>query len=153
MRRFKMMSGLLAVALAAVALAVPSVASAVSTDLTAANVVPGPGDPGASGFAVFTLHPRQSEVCFDTGLTGLSEQFGLPAIVSYIHKAPVDASGPIVMTLYGPLTGSSFFVTDYCIQGVDRRLVGALGKHPSRYYMDVASTQYPLGAVRGQLHQ
>ena len=136
----------------AVALAVAGVASAenggrpLSTTLTGANEAPGPGDPNATGEADLRLNQGQRRVCFDVSWADVD------GVVSagHIHIAPVGVPGPIVVPLF---TGSfaSTDATSGCVQDVDRSLIKAIRKHPSAYYVNVHSTDFPDGAVRGQL--
>jgi hypothetical protein len=136
----------------AVALAVAGVASAenggrpLSTTLTGANEAPGPGDPNATGEADLRLNQGQRRVCFDVSWADVD------GVVSagHIHIAPVGVPGPIVVPLFtGSFAGTD--ATSGCVQDVDRSLIKAIRKHPSAYYVNVHSTDFPDGAVRGQL--
>jgi hypothetical protein len=136
----------------AVALAVAGVASAenggrpLSTTLTGANEAPGPGDPNATGEADLRLNQGQMRVCFDVSWADVD------GVVSagHIHIAPVGVPGPIVVPLFtGSFAGTD--ATSGCVQDVDRSLIKAIRKHPSAYYVNVHSTDFPDGAVRGQL--
>jgi hypothetical protein len=136
----------------AVVLAVASVATAgnggrpLSTTLTGANEAPGPGDPNATGEADLRLNQGQRRVCFDVSWADVD------GVVSagHIHIAPVGVPGPIVVPLFtGSFTGSD--AISGCVEDVDRGLIKAIRKHPSAYYVNVHSTDFPDGAIRGQL--
>lgn len=136
----------------AVVLAVASVATAgnggrpLSTTLTGANEAPGPGDPNATGEADLRLNQGQRRVCFDVSWADVD------GVVSagHIHIAPVGVPGPIVVPLFtGSFAGTDG--TSGCVQDVDRGLIKAIRKHPSAYYVNVHSTDFPDGAIRGQL--
>lgn len=147
MRRF--LSLFLIVSAASVVLgAGGSVASAggrtFSTTLSGANEVPGPGDPDGSGTAVITLNQGQGEVCFSITVSDLT----LPATAAHIHEAPPGVAGPVVVTLSPPdETGSS----SGCVSDVDKALIKDIRKSPAEYYVNVHTTDYPGGAIRGQL--
>src|SRR5918995_5560728 len=102
---------LLALALAAlVALALTGAASAaklnvadhggspLSTTLTGAAEVPGPGDPDSSGTATITVNPGQEEVCWEINAAGVE----LPATAAHIHVGAAGVAGPVVVTLSAP---------------------------------------------------
>jgi hypothetical protein len=116
-----------------------------STTLTGANEVPGPGDPDASGTASVTLNPGQGEVCFDLAWAGIDGT----VTAAHIHVAPAGVAGPVVV----PLFSGSFSGTDSasaCVSA-DRDLVLAIIQNPENYYVNIHSTVFPAGAVRGQL--
>lgn len=136
----------------AVVLAVASVATAgnggrpLSTTLTGANEAPGPGDPNATGEVDLRLNQGQRRVCFDVSWADVD------GVVSagHIHVAPVGVPGPIVVPLFtGSFAGSD--ATSGCVEDVNRGLIKAIRKHPSAYYVNVHSTDFPDGAIRGQL--
>jgi hypothetical protein len=55
-------------------------------------------------------------------------------------------NGPVVVPLAPPTTGAS----GGCVE-VDRALVRAIIKDPQNYYVNVHNTDFPGGAIRGQL--
>ncbi len=136
----------------AIVLAVAGVATAgnggrpLSTSLTGANEAPGPGDPNATGGADLRLNQGQERVCFDVSWADVD------GVVSagHIHVAPVGDPGPIVVPLFeGSFAGTD--ATSGCVEDVDGDLIKAIRKHPSAYYVNVHSTDFPDGAIRGQL--
>jgi glucose/arabinose dehydrogenase len=114
----------------------------LSTTLTGEAEVPVPVDPDGSGFARVTLNQGQGEVCFDL------EAFDIaPATAAHIHQGEAGVAGPVVVTLGSPSGGSS----SGCVVGVDRALIKQIRQHPSGYYVNVHNTEFPAGALRGQL--
>ena len=114
-----------------------------TTSLSGAAEVPGPADPDGSGTATITINRGLSEVCWTISVTGIT----LPAIAAHIHVAPAGVAGPIVVPLTPPdATGHS----SGCAT-VDRDLAKAIAKDPAAYYVNVHTTDFPAGALRGQL--
>jgi CHRD domain len=102
-----------------------------------------PGDPKASGTAAVRV--RGNQVCFDVKWSK-----GLQATASHIHKNPAGQAGAIVVPFFAqetPLGGTS---KSGCTTA-DASLVGAIKAHPTNYYVNVHSPQFPKGAIRGQL--
>ena len=99
-------------------------------------------DPDGSGTASIRLNLGQGEVCFNLTVSGIA-----PATAAHIHVAPAGVAGPVVVGLTAPTSGSS----NGCISGVDRDLIKAIIQNPEQYYVNVHNTEYPAGAVRGQL--
>ena len=93
----------------------------LSTTLTGAAEVPGPGDPDGSGTAEVTLNPGRGEVCFDLAVTDIA-----PATAVHIHEAPVGDFGDVVVTLVAPAAGTSRGCVD-----ADRDLIKAIIRDPS----------------------
>jgi hypothetical protein len=117
-----------------------------STDMTGAEEAPGPGDPDASGFASLTLNQGSGQVCFDLNWADIDGT----VTAGHIHEAPAGEPGPIVV----PLFSGEFDGTDEvagCIANAGKALVKDIRKNPSDYYVNVHSTEFPDGAVRGQL--
>jgi CHRD domain len=116
-----------------------------STTLTGANEVPGPGDPDASGTASLMLNTGQGEVCFDLAWANIDGT----VTAAHIHVGPADVAGPVVV----PLFSGSFSGTDSasaCVSA-NRDLVLAIIQNPENYYVNIHSSVFPAGAVRGQL--
>jgi hypothetical protein len=113
------------------------------TSLTGAAEVPGPGDPDGEGEASLTLNPGTGEVCWELHVTDIV----LPASGAHIHVGTASVSGPVVVGLAPPdATGHSSGCTT-----ADRELILAIIQNPDNYYVNVHSSEYPAGAVRGQL--
>jgi hypothetical protein len=113
----------------------------LTTTLTGAAEVPGPGDPDGSGLAKITLNQGQGEVCYELAVEGIA-----PATAAHIHVGPADVAGPVVVALSPPTTGSSSGCAN-----VDPALIKAIRKNPSAYYVNVHNADLPAGALRGQL--
>jgi hypothetical protein len=118
-----------------------------STTLTGAAEVPGPGDPDASGTASITLNQGQGTVCFVLTWQDIDGT----VTDAHIHQAPVGTPGPVVVPLFTsasfPGTGS----TSGCISDVSRALIQDIRQNPADYYVNIHSTVFPAGAIRGQL--
>jgi hypothetical protein len=118
----------------------------LATELTGEAEAPGPGDPDASGLAFLTLNQGQGEVCFDVSWQDIDGT----VTAAHIHVAPPGEPGPIVVPLFSgefPGTGSA----SDCVGDVDEALIKAIRQDPGAYYVNVHSTVFPAGAIRGQL--
>ena len=111
--------------------------------MTGAAEVPGPADPDGSGTATIRLTPGLGRVCFVLNVANIT----LPATAAHIHVAPPTAPGPIVVPLLAPDAAGS---SQGCVP-TTRTLVKAILQHPSDYYVNVHTTDFPAGAIRGQL--
>jgi hypothetical protein len=113
----------------------------LSTTLTGAAEVPGPGDPDGSGTAQVTVNVGQRSVCYTVTVANIAAP-----TAAHIHEAPAGQAGPVVVPLAAPTDGSS----SGCAT-VDRELAKEILKRPSDYYVNVHNADFPAGAVRGQL--
>lgn len=147
MRRSTPLLVLSAAALAAVTVAAPAQAGGrpLSADLTGAAEVGTAGDPDAAGTADVTVNPGTGEVCFEITLTGAD-----PVILGHIHEAPAGSNGGVVVDF--SLTQADFVdgTAAGCVV-VDRALAKEILTDSDGYYVNVHSTGFPAGAVRGQL--
>jgi 5'-nucleotidase len=106
--------------------------------------VPGPGDPDGTGSATITLNEGRGRVCWEISVAGIT----LPATAAHIHPGAVgQAAGPIV-TLGAPGADGT---SSGCRSGVDRALVADIEDNPENYYVNVHTTDFGAGAIRGQL--
>ena len=108
-------------------------------------VVPGPGHPEIAGVAHVRVDPEFGEACLgiEDELAGL-----LPITAATIHEAPPGVAGPPVVTL--PPAAASGSGTQ-CVTGQDPAVLRAIADQPSAFYLSLATSEFPDGAVRGQL--
>jgi hypothetical protein len=120
--------------------------SSLSTDLTGAEEAPGPGDPDATGTAQLTLNQGTETVCYDLSWANIDGT----VVAAHIHEAPAGVAGPVVVPLF---VGQSFAGTgsDSACVSSDRALIKDIRKNPTEYYVNVHSSVFPAGAIRGQL--
>ena len=84
-----------------------------------------------------TINPGTGEVCWTIEVADVDEIFA-----AHIHSGASTTTGPIVVPL-NPYSGDFTEVT--------RELALAIITDPSSYYVNVHSTLYQAGALRGQL--
>ena len=107
--------------------------------LTGSQEAPNPGDPDAAGFARVTVDTASNRICFVLQVSGMA-----PATAAHIHEAPPGVAGPVVQPLRPPTNGRSAG----CLTSSEADDIAA---DPGDYYVNVHNSQFPSGAVRGQL--
>lgn len=144
-RSIRLIAATAAIAAAASVSAWPAASAAgrtITTTLSGANEVPGPGDPDGSGTASVTFHRGKSpEICYTLTVTGIAT-----ATAAHIHSGPAGVAGPVVLALQAPASGTS----SGCIPVVTSTLKAIAGDL-TNYYVNVHNAEYPAGALRGQL--
>jgi hypothetical protein len=115
----------------------------LSTTLTGAAEVPGPGDPDGAGTASIRLRVGQGQVCHMITASNIT----LPAMAAHIHVAAAGVAGPVVVTLITPDVDGS---VQGCV-AAPRALIKQILMNPAGYYVNVHTSDYPAGAIRGQL--
>jgi hypothetical protein len=118
-----------------------------ATTLTGAAEVPGPGDPNASGTAFITLNQGQGEVCFDLSWAGIDGT----VTAAHIHIGSAVEAGDVVVGLFTDVALSGTDSASGCVSGVSEELIKAIRHDPGNYYVNVHSSVFPAGAIRGQL--
>jgi hypothetical protein len=110
-----------------------------------ATLLPGNQSPptasNGSGTALVTLNQGQGEVCWDITVTDLTS----PVILAHIHIGAAGTNGPVVVDFMEPVNG-----LNGCVEA-DAALIKDIRKNPSDYYVNVHTTMFPGGEVRGQL--
>ena len=104
------------------------------------NQVP-PTASSGSGTALVTLNQGQGEVCWDITVEGLTS----PVILAHIHHGGAETNGPVVVDFMEPVNGLTG-----CVQA-DPALIKQIRQDPGDYYVNVHTTMFPTGEVRGQL--
>ncbi len=115
-----------------------------NTTLLGENEVPGPGDPDGEGQAHVFISQELNTVCYSL----VVQNIVLPATGAHIHDGDVDEAGPVVVPFTPPDESGA---SAGCVHDVDPALIADILAHPSGYYVNVHSTEFPPGAVRGQL--
>jgi len=105
--------------------------------------VPGPAAEGAVGAAVVALVRERNEVCVEIDVRDLDQP-----TAAHIHQAEPGTTGDVVLALKAPRTGEDS--VDACVHAAPE-VLRRLGDDPSQFYLDVHSTGFPEGALRGQL--
>lgn len=113
----------------------------LTTTLTGAAEVPGPGDPDGTGTVSVTLNHGKGEVCYELTVDKIAA-----ANAAHIHEGAVDKAGPPVATITAPTSGSS----KGCVP-LDKEKIKDIMQNPANYYVNVHNAEFPDGAVRGQL--
>jgi hypothetical protein len=115
----------------------------LTATLTGAAEAPGPGDADGRGTATLRLNPGQGKVCFVLTASNII----LPAAAAHIHVGPAGTPGPVVVGLSPPdATG----ISGGCVSAT-RAMVKAILQNPSDYYVNIHTSDFPAGAIRGQL--
>ena len=106
-------------------------------------------DMDGTGTAHVTVNVGQGRVCWD--LRDLSNLDAITA--SHIHQAPSTAAGPIRISFFhfgqpvalqGCTEGSAQFP-------FDKDRLQDVVQNPQNYYVNIHTTAFPPGAIRGQL--
>ena len=158
MKRKRLFVALFLAVLVALALAGPAWAAKIggadqggrpfSTVLTGEAEVNASGDPNQGdldgiGLATITVNPGQGEVCHELSV----EDITLPATGAHIHEGVAGENGPVVVPLEPPDANG---VSSGC-EEVSRELALAIIQDPENYYVNVHTTDFESGALRGQL--
>ena len=111
-----------------------------ATALAGSAEVPGPGDSDGSGEAFVDLIGG-SVLCVAIHVRGTDAP-----TAAHIHQAASGAAGPVVVTLPAPI-----FNHVYNCMDIDPALYTQIAADPAGFYVNVHTTDFPKGAMRGQL--
>lgn len=141
--------GAIAVA-AAVCLAIPIVATGatgLTAHMTGANVAnPNGGDPDGSANVTLRVNRAKARVCYVLTYKKLSGH----VTGSFIHKGSEGEIARPIITLF---EGDHASPVQGCVHDLKKRLVKRLKRKPDQHYVDVDTSKYRNGAVRGQIER
>jgi len=123
--------------------------------LSAANEVPGPGNPDLSGKADVFVSPRKGEVCFDITLESLvpGAKEDDPVVGVHIHPG---AAGTACVVGEDCVFGVDLDFANEGLEGCVRagtELLNSIVDQPELFYLNVHTASFPDGALRGQLEK
>ncbi|MCL6699337.1 CHRD domain-containing protein [Sphingomonas sp. NSE70-1] len=99
------------------------------------------GDMDGSGQVRLTVDLDKNQICYGFTLSHLATP-----LMAHIHKGGEHSTGPTVVTLF---TGPGGKLDD-CVMWVEKWLTEIVA-NPSDFYVNLYTTEYPDGALRGQL--
>lgn len=102
--------------------------------------VPALGDPDGTGGAAVTIDPSTGQVCADLRVADI-----VAPTAAHIHRGGIGVAGPVEVTLTAPSPTSAVCVN------VTTSLAAEIAASPANFYVNVHNTEYPGGAIRGQL--
>jgi hypothetical protein len=115
----------------------------LSAHLSGSQEVPkNTGDPDATGMALLTLH-RNGRLCYALHVRHVTGD----VTAAHIHEGLPGKDGPVAAGLTAPTWYGSAATCTYLGPKLTKRLRAT----PHRFYINIHSSQYPDGAVRGQL--
>jgi hypothetical protein len=141
---------LLTAAAVSVILVLPSVAFAPRNPLFAAlngkNEIAQDGTKGAGdkdGAGSFSAVIKDTALCYGLAVRDIEDP-----IAAHIHRGGPNKNGPIVVPLTPPKTGDPGNSSN-CTT-VNSRLIAQIRAHPGRFYVNVHTSDFKDGAIRGQ---
>ena len=115
----------------------------VTVNMSGTNETPRAGDPDGAGTATLRFRRDAGQVCYRLRVQNIN----LPSVGAHIHRAPAGQAGPIVVQFTAPnASGVSSGCTAATQAQLDEILANLAG-----FYVNVHTTDFPGGAVRGQL--
>ncbi|MCA1675804.1 MAG: CHRD domain-containing protein, partial [Actinobacteria bacterium] len=112
-------------------------------DLRGATGAQTAADGDGEGTAVLDAKPGKNELCLTLVVSGIA-----PVTSAHVHGGSVGARGPVVAAFTE--TQSTDGTPANCVT-VSDELIKKIRKDPSRYYLDVHTSEFPNGALAGQL--
>jgi hypothetical protein len=116
----------------------------VATVLKAGNEVP---PSGSKAFGAALVHVDGSKLSFSVAIVNLARE---SFFAGHIHVGPAGVNGPVVVTLFSGSTDRKLIVQAARLD-IDPELGKAICADPAGYYINYHTTDFPGGAVRGQL--
>jgi hypothetical protein len=114
----------------------------LTATMNGANEVP-VADPDGTGTGTFRMIRGAAVICYELNVSNIT----LPATAAHIHVGAAGVNGNVVVPLNAPdASGKAMGCA-----ATTRTLVGAILDNPAGYYANVHTTDFPNGAIRGQL--
>ncbi|MFE3324602.1 CHRD domain-containing protein [Streptomyces sp. NPDC059176] len=102
------------------------------------------GDP--DGRAVTLLRPEDTAVDYSLAWTNIQSPSK-----GHVHKGAFGTNGEVVIDLFNRPVPDGILAVSGRLEGLDAEAVRQLRNHPTQYYSNIHTAEFPDGAVRGQL--
>jgi len=116
----------------------------VATVLKAGNEVP---PSGSKAFGAALVHVNGSKLFFSVAIVNPARE---SFFAGHIHEGAAGVNGPVRVTLFTGSTDRKLIVQAARLD-IDPALGKAICADPAGYYINYHTTDFPGGAVRGQL--
>ncbi len=116
-------------------------------ELSGEQEVPDPGDPDGRGTAAVRIDEEEGTLCFILEAVNIT----LPAAAAHIHEGAAGVAGPVVVPLEPPTENGT---VEGCVAAENdeqRAILRDIVANPGNYYVNIHTSDFPGGAVRGQL--
>ena len=113
--------------------------------LSAKKVEPEPGPDGGRGNVKIRSASEIETVCYQLRFREIGK-----GTAAHIHEGEAGDVGEVVVTLFDSQQERSS-PQDGCVSPVSAGLIEAMQTHPQSYYVDVHTSEFPDGAIRGQM--
>lgn len=110
-------------------------------NMTGGQEVPGPGDPDGTGTAIVTITGNT------INYTIVVRNITLPPVAQHIHTGGPGVANPPLVDLPGTWVGNTLIGSTTAAPAT----IAAILANPGGFYVNVHTTDFPGGAVRGQL--
>jgi CHRD domain len=145
-----LVSGLALLAAPAAASGKPVKVTRLAATLSGANEIPGPGDPDGRGRAFVRL--AGDKACYALEWSGISAP-----TAAHIHRGRAGVAGPVVVLFFQPGTNAASLPDTLssvagCVD-VDPAAAREIAASPRDWYVNIHTTDFVPGAIRGQLHR
>jgi CHRD domain len=122
----------------------PATKCTAYTVLKAGNEVP---PSGSKAFGAALVHVDGSKLSFSVAIVNPARE---SFFAGHIHVGAAGVNGPVVVTLFSGSTDRKLIVQAARLD-IDAALASAICADPTAYYINYHTTDFPGGAVRGQL--
>ena len=114
----------------------------LAAQLSGAQVAPGPGDNDGTGSATITFGEQPGTICYAYSVQFVDQVTG----VKVGNGNPNDFGATIATLATGaqPTPGG-------CVSGIDQAVIRGMKLAPGSYYVEIDTSAFPEGALRGQL--
>ena len=143
---------ILVAAIAALVVSTPAGAGGETTKCTAATVLKAGNEvppSGSKAFGAALVHINGTTLSFSVAIVNPARE---SFFAGHIHVGAAGVNGPVQVTLFSGSTDRRLIVQAAQLQ-IAATLATAICANPAGYYVNYHTTDFPGGAIRGQLNE